>query len=149
MISDSTSQGEHKKEPNVQAISRTVNHIATALFLLAILGGLGYFIAKNIENVSVQTACENITGGYSCTLTGDNKNPTALSVCWSINRVCENGIRSSARKCQSFYFQSGKGTKSIIANSEFENNEKCDKVSVFAVEDVSIGTQPPPTTTKP
>lgn len=113
--------------------------VAATFAVIALVIAAAFYAISQIESVAVSAACENIPGGYSCLISGDNKNATSLGVCWSINRVCENGQKSSAKKCQSVYLAPGKSAKAILANAEFENNEKCDKVSAFSVENVSAG----------
>lgn len=112
---------------------------ATALLLASIVAVLGYLALSDHENVAVQATCEDAAGGYSCTLTGDNRKPATLDVCWSIRRTCENGVKSSASKCQSIHFEPGQASKSIFESSAFENSEQCDKVASFAIEDVNVG----------
>lgn len=113
--------------------------LATALLFVGILGVLGYSALSSNENVAVKATCENIAEGYSCTLTGDNKKPATLDVCWSINRVCENGVKSSLHQCRTIYFEPGQPSKTMFENSAFENNQKCDKVSSYVIGDINIG----------
>ncbi|MCZ8251662.1 MAG: hypothetical protein O9318_04255 [Hylemonella sp.] len=141
-----------KEELAPKSSSQKAYSIDPAIVVIVIMVFVGsIFFSKTFESVAVQVSCDSISGGYVCNLTSDTKNPTTLNTCWSINRVCENGVLSDVRKCQSIYFQPGKGSVITLANSEFTNDNECKKVSAFSVEEVSLvsSDSQPANTSKP
>ena len=139
MTDESTNPKASQEESTPVSSGRNAYRIDAPIVVIVIVTILAAFVFSKIsEPVEVQVTCNNISGGFACTLTSDTKNSAMLNACWSINRVCENGVKSSARKCQSIYFQPGKDSVSVLANSEFENDNECKKVSAFSVEDISL-----------
>lgn len=117
---------------------RAKDVLAYIAVLSALAGGL-YYVVTFGADVKATVECLTIQGGYNCQVSLISGTPSAISVCWNINSVCSNGIRSSAKK----YF---KGTlvkdipaRLLIANSDIKNHDQCDHISATTVENVELG----------
>jgi len=84
----------------------------------------------------VRIECKEIKGGMSCSINQSESSAKNLNVCWDINRVCENGLRSSTRKCHKALLEPGISAQTAVAFEDFTNYEKCGEVSAVVVENL-------------
>lgn len=114
----------------------------SALFYLAVLGALAggcYYVVTFGADVKATVECPAIKGGYNCQVTLISGTPPTVSVCWEINSVCSNGVRSSAKKCFRGYLEKNTPAYILIATSDIKNHDQCDHISATAVENVQLG----------
>jgi hypothetical protein len=102
-------------------------NIAATMFMLPILSGCDLF-----QSTQAYVECTVALGGVSCSVERrqGNQNVTA---CWSVEFVCANSAKTSARACHPV--PSGVGSKAVkaIAWDEFTDFKACDKVSSSSV----------------
>jgi len=105
-----------------------------ALLALIVTGFAVQYVLS--PNTVVRVECKDIKGGMSCSITQSANSAKNLNVCWDINRVCENGLRSSTRKCHKVLLEPSVSVQTAVAFSDFTNHEKCGKVSAVVLENL-------------
>lgn len=109
-----------------------ISAITIITLLLPLLASCDYF-----QSTQAYVECSVALGGVSCSVErrqgGQN-----VSACWSVEFVCANGTKTSARSCHPV--PPGVGSKAIkeIAWSEFSDFSACDRVSSSSVEKIVV-----------
>ncbi|WP_372361866.1 hypothetical protein ACCQ10_00670 [Xanthomonas sp. NCPPB 1325] len=91
---------------------------------------LGFLVFKYGVTYPFKTtvACSKIEGGESCLVRHDSKETQTIAQCIRIKRVCANGVMSDASACFEQAIGVKKYGKILFADSEFSDNDRCDKV---------------------
>lgn len=55
-------------------------------------------------------------------------------VCWEMHQVCENGTKVKGEKCIRATLVAGSKVRTLLAESEFTNADRCDKVTTTQIE---------------
>ncbi|WP_205230013.1 hypothetical protein [Azospira oryzae] len=105
-----------------------------ALVALIVIGFVAQYALS--PDTIVRVECKDIKGGLSCSITQSESSAKNLNVCWDINRVCKNGLRSSTRKCHKALLEPGVPAQTAVAFADFTNYENCGKVSAVVVENL-------------
>jgi hypothetical protein len=101
--------------------------------------GFLYYAFTFGRDVSANVECTSIEGGYNCKVSLLSGSPTLLGACWEMKKVCANGVRSLHKRCFKGPVTKESPGLALVANSEFENHQQCDRVTAFTVENVELG----------
>ena len=125
----------------VTSQSKTIRtkDVLTYFAIFAMLGCGFYYVVTFGSSVKATVECPAIQGGYNCQVSLLSGTPPAINVCWEINSVCANGVRSSAKKCFKGHLEKDTPVRLLIANSDMKNHDQCDHISATTVENVELG----------
>jgi hypothetical protein len=108
---------------------------AAAIALAAFAGGCAY--RATTDKQLIEVACSPIKGGRECFVSVTQGRMNDARICWELHQVCENGIKVKAEKCVRETLVAGSRSRTLLADSEFVNLERCDKVSASQIESLT------------
>ena len=108
------------------------------LGIVVTIGLIALIVTVLNRETRVTVTCEPIKGGVACDVEPSGSRVLDANVCWELHHVCENGTKSMAAKCIRTSLEPGQRVRTLIANAEFSNHDKCDKLSARQIESVSI-----------
>ena len=84
------------------------------------------------QSTQAYIECTTTLGGVSCSVERRQGNQD-VTACWSVEFVCANGTKTSARSCHPVPAGVGSKAAKAIAWDEFTDFKACDKVSSSSV----------------
>jgi hypothetical protein len=125
-----------KDEPQPRKKSRT--EVLSKAALTAMVVAFFYYAFTFGRDVSAKVECAPIEGGYNCKVSLLTGSPTLLGACWEMKKVCANGVQALHRRCFKGSVIKESPGQALVANSEFENHQQCDRVTAITVENVEL-----------
>jgi len=107
-------------------------------FLAIIAVSLTYYVLTFGKDVKAKVECPTIKGGYNCVVSLVSGSPPLISMCWEINGVCSNGVRTSVKKCFNGHLENNSPAQVLIANSDIQNYNQCDHISATSIENIEL-----------
>ncbi len=132
-------EGIEKAKDELGPRKKSRTEVLSIAALTAAVVAFLYYAFTFGRDVSANVDCAPIEGGYNCKVSLLTGSPTILGACWEMKKVCANGIRTLHKRCFKGTVTKDSPGQALVANSEFENHQQCDRVTAVTVENVELG----------